>query len=393
MVGLAVFAAASCLAWGLTASARASSEPVIESEYVSNITPTDATLNATISPNGLHTVYEFQIDTDASYNYTQMVCPLPVPGYAQCMAIGVGEPLPAGLVEPSPEEMPAGLQGGQTVSLDLASIGATLQPGVTYHFRVIAANTSDGQVVYGPDQTFTTSDGLLVDTAPSVDGESVSTLSSTDATLEAQINLHEAPSGAYYQFQVLTDPSGYASEIRCPSKLAPTVDGCSGIQSAGALPIGFIPGDTLQPGVDRPAALDLASAGVTLKPGTTYHYRVLVARRVQTEDTIQWEAPTVYGADRTFTTLPADAASGQTFPAPVAVRDPPRPGAGGGQPVVSNNSGQPTGFATTSTPTLQTSGLPGASSKRGAAKPAAKHKHHRTKAVRHRAKTNKHKQH
>ena len=46
----------------------------------------------------------------------------------------------------------------------------------------------------------------------------------------------------------------------------------------------------------------LASAGVTLQSGTTYHYRLLVAWRVQTEYTIQWEAPTVYGADRTFTT-------------------------------------------------------------------------------------------
>jgi hypothetical protein len=137
---------------------------------------------------------------------------------------------------------------------------------------------------------------------PSIDSESASHVTSTDATLEAQVNLREAGAGAYYQFQVVASPSEFASEILCPQKLPPATDGCIGTQSANALPIGFVAGNTLQPGVDLPAILDLASAGVTLQPGTTYRYRVLVARRVQTEDTIQWEAPTVDGADQTFTT-------------------------------------------------------------------------------------------
>jgi hypothetical protein len=137
---------------------------------------------------------------------------------------------------------------------------------------------------------------------PSIESESVSHITPTDATVEAQVNLHEAGAGAYYQFQVVRSPSEYASEILCPTKPSPGTDGCIGTQPASALPIGFIPGDTVQPGVDHPVSLDLASAGVTLQPGTTYHYRLLVARRVQTEDTIQWELPPVYGPDRTFTT-------------------------------------------------------------------------------------------
>jgi hypothetical protein len=137
---------------------------------------------------------------------------------------------------------------------------------------------------------------------PSVESESASNITPTDATLGAEVNLHEAPNGAYYQFQLVTDPSEYASEILCPPTLEPGYSGCVGPQGAGALPIGFLPGNTLQPGATLDASLDLASAGVTLQPGTTYHYRVLVARRVQTEDTIEWEPPTVYGADQTFTT-------------------------------------------------------------------------------------------
>ena len=87
-----------------------------------------------IDTESLYTAYELEIDTNASYNYTQADCPLPVPGYAQCDSITDGEPLPAGLVEPSPEEIPAG-SGIESVSLDLASIGTTLQPATTYHYR------------------------------------------------------------------------------------------------------------------------------------------------------------------------------------------------------------------------------------------------------------------
>jgi hypothetical protein len=123
--------------------------PMVEGESVSKVTEDDATLEAQIDPEGLETAYEFQIDTNGSYNYTKSACPL-----GECEAISVGVPLLAGLVEPQPEHIPAG-SGDQAVSLDLESIGSTLQPGVTYHYRVIASNGS-GPTVEGPDQMFTT---------------------------------------------------------------------------------------------------------------------------------------------------------------------------------------------------------------------------------------------
>ncbi len=52
---------------------------------------------------------------------------------------------------------------------------------------------------------------------PVIDSESASHISSTDATLEASINSQEAPAGDYYQFQVVANPSEFASEILCPS--------------------------------------------------------------------------------------------------------------------------------------------------------------------------------
>ncbi len=129
----------------------------IDSVWVSNVTETDATLNAKIDPNGLYTAYEFQIDTNARYDYTQHGCPLSIPGRASCQLIVVGKPLPPGLVEPKPESIPAGVFGDQTVGVEMASIGATLRPETTYHYRVMASNGEEGGGGgVSLDQTFTT---------------------------------------------------------------------------------------------------------------------------------------------------------------------------------------------------------------------------------------------
>jgi hypothetical protein len=143
---------------GSTTSARnqfkaLAQPPSIDGESVSQVTPNDATLEAQIDPNGAYTGYEFQIDVDGSYDFTQPVCPFLLPGVAQCESIDVGQPLPEGLAEPPPSYLAAELEE-ESVSLDLASIGATLQPATTYHYRVLAANS--GETVVGPDQTFTT---------------------------------------------------------------------------------------------------------------------------------------------------------------------------------------------------------------------------------------------
>ncbi len=130
--------------------------PAIESESATNVTENDATLEAMIDPNGAYTAYEFQVAATSNFAYPHMACPLTLPGYAQCYVMSGDEPLPPGLVkEPSQGSIPAG-SGERSVSLDLASIGAILQPATTYHYRVIAANTSNGQTVEGPDQTFIT---------------------------------------------------------------------------------------------------------------------------------------------------------------------------------------------------------------------------------------------
>ena len=127
----------------------------------------------------------------------------------------------------------------------------------------------------------------------------------SDATLEAWIDPGELPEGVYYQFQVVANTSEYLSELACPENgvqlLKP--DGCGGPDSGpttpGVLPIGYIGKEP----ESRYVRVDLAAAGMTLKPGTTYHYRVLAVRRVQSEDTLNWEGPPAVGSDQTFTTL------------------------------------------------------------------------------------------
>jgi hypothetical protein len=136
--------------------------------------------------------------------------------------------------------------------------------------------------------------------APSIESESASHITSSDAMLEAELNPHEAEPGVYYQFQLVAQPSEYPDEILCPPKLPPGSDGCVGTQSASALPIGFIATGS----EGQLVSLDLTGEGIVLQPATTYHYRALAAKAVQTEDTIEWKTPIVLGVDQTFTTPP-----------------------------------------------------------------------------------------
>jgi len=149
---------------------------------------------------------------------------------------------------------------------------------------------------------------------PTIVGESATGVDSTDATLEAQINPEDTEIGALYQFQVVRNPSEYLSEFACPVGRFPGGTSlCLGLLSqVEALPIS----DTASGLEPESVSLDLAKAGMTLKPGTTYHYRVIAARRVQTVDQFRWERPIIYGPDQTFPTPPL-------APPTVAVRTPP----------------------------------------------------------------------
>ena len=285
-------------------------QPSIEWTNAWNLAPTDATLGAGIDPVGLSdgAYYQFQLVNSTSEYLPEIFCS--EGGVAQPVGRGCG-----GNWGTPPEVIPLGgkVKGsnGQQVSLDLAGAGVTLTPGTTYHYRVLSAKAlaeEEGGIfwehpsVIGPDQTFTTP----LSSAPSIESESTSSVTSTGATLEATVDSEDLPQGAYYQFQLVKSTSEYLPELACPESSVQLDgdDGCGipkpggGHPTPGALPIGFI-----AKGPDgQSVSQSLAAVGMTLQPGTTYHYRVLAVKRLQSEDTVDWAGPFVASPDHTFTT-------------------------------------------------------------------------------------------
>jgi hypothetical protein len=134
---------------------------------------------------------------------------------------------------------------------------------------------------------------------PSIESESASKITPTGATLEAQINPGDAPDGVYYQFQIASDLGEYVTEIVCPPEPSSgPAHPCIGAHSSDALPIGFVAAGSGPSSV----SLDLAGAGVNLQPDTSYQYRVLVAKAIQSEDTTEWEGPSLVGDIQAFKT-------------------------------------------------------------------------------------------
>jgi hypothetical protein len=149
--------------------------------------------------------------------------------------------------------------------------------------------------------------------SPVVEGESISEVSSSDATLEAVVNPGTLEAGAYYQFQIVASPNEYWPEVTCPEQdpeapevqcLGPygTVDGPPPAADIQRRP-GDLPTIRLGGGSEGVrVALRLSSIGRTLQPDTTYHYRVLAVEAASSVDSIVWEPPPTYGPDQTFTT-------------------------------------------------------------------------------------------
>ena len=146
-MGLIVFVAICCLVWGVPASAEASSAPVIENESVSNLGPTDATLEAKINTEGLETTYNF---------------------YLQERALCLDANPPCEVPEYEPLALPAGKLLGsfvpQSVSVDVNSAGVTLCPvGDSYW---VTATNSAGTTVGQRQRMFTVDTLATVNCTP-----------------------------------------------------------------------------------------------------------------------------------------------------------------------------------------------------------------------------------
>ncbi len=251
---LAVSAVAALTALSTAATASAASVPSIAAVSVSHITATDATLEAPIDPNGLETTYEFHLASPACQKEWPLVGP--------CFAISE-RPLPSGNISAQ--------SGDQTVSFDLNSAGVKLLPDTWYEYAVTASNSAGEVTGHNPgegpgigrnfaggggEQNFKTLGG-----PPLIESESLSNLTPTDATLEAQINT--AGLETTYEFKMWASPCSHHAS------------GCELIEDV-SLPSGKLLGSF----VGQSVSLDLNSAGVKLTPGGEYGYSVSATNSV-----------------------------------------------------------------------------------------------------------------
>jgi hypothetical protein len=347
LIATAVAALAFALALAPAAALADGPKPAVESESASNVTETDATLEAQINPGSgedgfsLATTYEFFLESPWCGSLRS---------FGACEASG-GKLIYKGA-------LPAG-SAPQVVGVDLASVEQLLSPDTTYGYRVVATN--EVGEAFAEEKTFTTLPGK----APVIESVSISHLTPTDATLEAKIDSEDL--GTEYAFQMWSSP--------CSKKGA----GCELIREV-KLPTGASLYGSSEP---QTVSLDLNSAGVALGEGE-YGFSVTAANRA--------------GHTSAF---------GGVFEAPPGVIDPlgptVTPGPTGPTPGPSDDGGQSsrsTG-SSDSSPTLGASGTPGTSSNTGTGatgdKPKAKHgkhhkrEHHGTKVAKHPAMGKKHK--
>jgi hypothetical protein len=244
-MGLAAFAAMSCLAWGLPASAQASSSPVIESEAVSHITATDATLEAQINPGGLETTYEVWVGRYPECTEERA---------QSCESSGNGPAGTGAIVGTIPASF-----SSHTVSVDIAKAWHKLSPNSSYIYSVSATNSGwayEGSA-YGENKVFKTAAA----SPPSIESVSVSHVTPTDATLEATLNTEGLETT--YEFQLIWH--------LCPPGTEPL--GCTAMIQGVPLPSGKLFGSF----VGQSISLELNSAGVALYPHSEYDYRVVAS--------------------------------------------------------------------------------------------------------------------
>jgi hypothetical protein len=202
-------------------SLTATGLPVVTTNPATLIASFSTTLNGSLDPHGLTTNVYFQYGTTTSYGSTTVMQN----------------------------------QTGNTFRNISANINA-LSAHTTYHFRIVATNSSG--TTYGGDRTFTT---LTATGLPVVITNPATLIASFSARLNGSVNPHGLTTTVYFQYGTTTS---YGLTTAPQSKT----------------------GNTYQ----------TVSANIgSLTASTTYHFRIVATNG----------AGTRYGGDRTFTTLTA----------------------------------------------------------------------------------------
>lgn len=193
--------------------------PAIDATSFSDVTQTTVTFGAQINPNMSPTIYQFEYGTDTSY------------GSHTLAGDSIGSD---GVVH----SVSNGLSG--------------LEPGTSYHFRVVAVNLNG--VADGPDRTFTTP------ALPSVAATASSDVTQTTAKLSASVRPGFRPTTYHFEYG-LTDQYGSSTP-----------------ESASI-------------GTDN-AVYPVSASISNLSPLTLYHFRIVATNEFGSTD----------GSDQTFAT-------------------------------------------------------------------------------------------
>ena len=137
--------------------------PILSNLPVTGLTATNATLNASVNPNGAATTVYFAYGTDTNYGTTDSL----------------------------------GNIGSGSVAANVSDAISNLLAGTVYHWRVTASNSLG--VVSGADQTF------LTPSAPIVATQAALGLTSTGVTLDALVTPNGATTTVYFAYGTTPD--------------------------------------------------------------------------------------------------------------------------------------------------------------------------------------------
>ena len=205
--------------------------PLVGTGEAQNMTRTTAVLSGTVSPAGAETTYHFAYVDAAGY---EPLATNPYAGGGMTSGISVGSDHTVHAVGP--------IQVSE------------LQPGVTYHYALVATNSVG--TVTGPDATFTTSPP----TPPLASTGSADSVSQLAASIDGSVDTRGLPTISQFEFGM----SPYAGSLQ-PASIT---------SSSGTV-------ETISTWFDN-----------DLQPGTTYYYRVIATNADGTS----------YGAEQSFTT-------------------------------------------------------------------------------------------
>jgi Copper binding proteins, plastocyanin/azurin family len=197
-------------------------EPIAITEEATSVTETEATLKGIVNPEGKATKYFFKWGTTE--------------GYGQETS---GQPA-----------------GEGTTDVAVSAMLSGLAPGTSYHFQLVAENSSG--IVHGADQTFTSS---LPSGAPTATTSGATSVTETGATLKGTANPDGRPTKYFFEWGTSNTYGEMTAEV-------PVGEDHTGHVASAAL--------------------------TTLSPDTVYHFR-LVAKNTSSE--------IVPGADKMFTTV------------------------------------------------------------------------------------------